>query len=115
MRQQQQQQRVRPGRQREALALRDACLLLAARHGAQREVGGAPVLEAGLGPFTVRLTQGGARRGLEVRHTGAGAGAGGAPALLELRWSGEGLEVVAFRRGAWEAELLGLAGRGSPR
>jgi hypothetical protein len=30
--------------------------------------------------------------------------------LLELRWSGEGLvEVVAFRRGAWERELLDLA------
>ncbi len=113
MRQQQQQQRVRPGRQREALALRDACLLLAARRGAQREVGGAPVLEAGLGPFTVRLTQGGARRALEVRHTGTGAGA--APVLLELRWSGDALEVVAFRRGAWEAELLGLTGRRPPR
>jgi hypothetical protein len=35
--------------------------------------------------------------------------------LLELRWSGDGLEVAAFRRGAWEAELLGLAGRGPPR
>jgi hypothetical protein len=90
-------------------------MLLAARRGAQREVGGAPVLEAGLGPLTVRLTQGGARRGLEVRHgdAGAGAGAGDAPVLLELRWSGEGLEVVAFRRGAWEAELLELA-RGAP-
>ena len=87
-------------------------MLLAARHGVQREVGGAPVLEAGLGPLTVRLTPGGARRWLEVRH--ADVGAGDAP-VLELRWSGEGLEVVAFRRGAWEAELLGLAGRGSPR
>ena len=80
-------------------------MLLAARHGAQREVGGTPLLEARLGPFTVRLTPGGASRGLKVRHVGAGA----APALLELRWSGEGLEVVAFRRSAWEAELLGLA------
>jgi hypothetical protein len=110
----QHQRRVTGGRQREALELRDACMLLAARHGAQREVGGAPVLEAGLGPLTVRLTQGGARRALEVRHADADAGAGDAP-VLELRWSGEGLEVVAFRRGAWEAELLGLAGRGSPR
>ena len=83
-------------------------MLLAARHGAQREVGGAPLLEARLGPFTVRLTPGGARRGLEVRH----GKAGDAPVLLELRWSGEGLEVVVFHRGAWEAELLNLAGRG---
>lgn len=105
----QQQRRVTGGRQREALELRDACMLLAARHGAQREVGGAPVLEARLGPFTVRLTPGGARRGLEVRHGDAGAGAGDAPVLLGLRWSGEGLEVVAFRRGAWERELLDLA------
>ncbi len=106
---------VATGPRRAALELRDACMLLAARRGAQREVGGAPVLEAGLGPLTVRLTQGGARRGLEVRHgdAGAGAGAGDAPVLLELRWSGEGLEVVAFRRGAWEAELLELA-RGAP-
>ena len=106
----QQQRRVTGGRQREALELRDACMLLAARHGAQREVGGAPVLEAGLGPLTVRLTQDGASRWLEVRH----GDAGDAP-VLELRWSRDGLEVVAFRRGAWEAELLGLAGRGPPR
>ena len=103
----QRQRPVATGRRREALELRDACMLLAARRGARREVGGAPVLEAGLGPFTVRLTQGGARRALEVRH----AGAGDAP-VPELRWSGDALEVVAFRRGAWEAELLGLAGRG---
>jgi hypothetical protein len=106
----QRQKPVATGRRGEALELRDACMLLAARHGAQREVGGAPVLEAGLGPLTVRLTPGGASRWLEVRH----AGAGDAP-VLELRWSRDGLEVVAFRRGAWEAELLGLAGRGSPR
>ncbi len=105
--QQRQQQRITTRRQQEALELRDACMLLAARHGTQREVGGAPVLEAGLGPFTIQLTPGGSRRALEVRHEGAGAG--DAP-VLELRWSGEGLEVVAFRRGAWEAELLDLAG-----
>ncbi len=107
----QRQRPVATGRRGEALELRDACMLLAARHGVQREVGGAPVLEARLGPFTVRLTQGGARRGLEVRH--GDAGAGDAPVLLELRWSGEGLEVVAFRRGAWERELLDLV-RGAP-
>ena len=110
--QQRQQRRITTGRQREALELRDACMLLAARHGTQREVGGAPVLEARLGPFTVRLTPGGSRRTLEVRH--ADAGASDAP-VLELRWSGEELELVAFRRGAWEAELLGLAGRRPPR
>ena len=104
--QQRHQRCVTAGPQRAALELRDACMLLAARHGAQREVGGAPLLEARLGPFTVRLTPGGSRRTLEVRH--ADAGAGDAP-VLELRWSGEGLEVVAFRRGAWERELLDLA------
>ena len=107
----QRQKPVATRRRRAALELRDACMLLAARHGAQREVAGAPVLEAGLGPFAVRLTQGGARRGLEVRH----GDADDAPVLLELRWPGEGLEVVAFHRGAWEAELLDLAGRGPPR
>jgi hypothetical protein len=55
-----------------------------------------------------RLTPGGARRWLEVRHADAGAGAGDAP-VLELHWSGDGLEVVAFRRGAWDGELLDLA------
>jgi hypothetical protein len=110
----QRQKPVATGRRGEALELRDACLLLAARHGVQREVGGAPVLEAGLGPLTVRLTPGGASRWLEVRHEGAGDAPVPVP-VLELRWSGEGLEVVAFRRGAWEAELLGLAGRGPPR
>ncbi len=110
--QQRQQRRITTQRQREALELRDACMLLAARRGTQREVGGAPVLEAGLGPFTIRLTPGGSRRALEVRH--ADVGAGNAP-VLELRWSGDRHEVVALRRGAWEAELLGLAGRGSPR
>jgi hypothetical protein len=109
--QQRHQRHVTAGPQRAALELRDACMLLAARHGAQREVGGAPLLEARLGPFTVRLTPGGARRGLEVRH----GEAGDTPVLLELRWSGERLEVVAFRRGAWEAELLGLAKHGPPR
>ena len=112
--QQRHQRRITTGRQREALELRDACMLLAARHGAQREVGGAPVLEAGLGPFTVRLTSEGSRRALAVRHADAGAGTGNAP-VLELRWSGQELEVVAFRRGAWEAELLGLAKHGPPR
>jgi hypothetical protein len=58
----QRQRPVATGRRGEALALRDACMLLAARRGVQREVGGAPVLETGLGPFTVRLTQGDARR-----------------------------------------------------
>ena len=110
--QQRHQRRITTGRQREALELRDACMLLAARHGTQREVGGGPVLEAGLGPFTVRLTPGGSRRALEVRH--ADAGAGNAP-VLELRWSGQELEVVVFRRGAWEAELLGLAKHEPPR
>jgi hypothetical protein len=45
----QRQRPVATGRRGEALELRDACMLLAARHGVQREVGGAPVLEAGLG------------------------------------------------------------------
>ena len=82
--QQRHQRHVTAGPQRAALELRDACMLLAARHGAQREVGGAPLLEARLGPFTVRLTPGGGRRGLEVRH----GEAGDTPVLLELRWSG---------------------------
>jgi hypothetical protein len=111
--QQRHQRRITTGRQREALELRDACMLLAARHGTQREVGGGPVLEAGLRPFTVRLTPGGSRRALEVRHADASAGTGNAP-VLELRWSGQEFEVVAFRRGAWEAELLGLAKHGPP-
>jgi hypothetical protein len=75
----QQQRRVTTGRQQEAVELRDACMLLAARHGTQREVGGAPVLEARLGPFTVRLTPGGApRAGGPERRRRRRAGTGAA-------------------------------------
>jgi hypothetical protein len=97
-------QRVMTKRRREVLELRDACLLLAARRGAQRELGGVPVLELCVGPFTIRLVPAGGRRGLQVWR----GDAAGAP-VLELRWSGDELEVVGLRRGAWEAELLALA------
>ena len=104
------------GRGRRARELRDACLLLVARHGLASRQGGAPATEVVLGPFRVRLTPSGARREVEVWHAGgaadAGAGAAGAK-VLSLRWSGEDFTVLGFRRGAWEQELLALGDRGA--
>ena len=99
------------GRGRRARELRDACLLLVARHGLASRQGGAPATEVVLGPFRVRLTPSGARREMDVWH--AGTGTGGAK-VLGLWWSGEDVvTVVGFRRGAWEQELLALGGRGA--
>ena len=55
------------GRMRQARELRDACLLLVARHGLASRQGGAPATEVVLDPFRIRLTPSGARR------VGAGA------------------------------------------
>ena len=101
------------GRGRQARELRDAGLLLVARHGLASRQGGAPATEVMLGPFRIRLTPSGARREVEVWHVDAGAGAGGAK-VLGLWWSGDDVvTVVGFRRGAWEQELLALGGRGA--
>ena len=83
------------GRGRRARELRDACLLLVARHGLASRQGGAPATEVVLGPFRVRLTPSGARREMDVWHAG-----GGGTKVLSLRWSGEDFTVVGFRRGA---------------
>jgi hypothetical protein len=96
------------GRMRRARELRDAGLLLVARHGVASRQGGAPVTEVVLGPFRIWLTPSGARRGMDVWHAGAGAAK-----VLSLWWSGEDFTVVGFRRGAWEQELLALGGRGA--
>ena len=98
------------GRMRRARELRDAGLLLVARHGVASRQGGAPVTEVVLGPFRIWLTPSGARREMDVWH--AGAGAGGAK-VLSVRWSGEDFTVVGFRRGAWEQERLALSHRGA--
>ena len=67
------QQRIMTGRQREILALRDACMLLVAQRGNQREVNGMPTMEVTFGPFTIWLLPEGARRRLDVWHAGAGS------------------------------------------
>jgi hypothetical protein len=85
------------GRQQQARELRDACMLLAARYGSQREIGGVPGMEVKRGPFTIRLTPSGERRELDVWAD-----------VLTLCWSGNKLDV-RFRRGEWEQELLSLA------
>ena len=101
------------GRGRRARELRDACLLLVARHGLASRQGGAPATEVVLGPFRIRLTPSGARREVEVWHAGGAAGAAGAK-VLGLWWAGEDVvTVVGFRRGAWEQELLALGDRGA--
>jgi hypothetical protein len=99
------------GRRRQVCALRDACLMLVARHGlASRQSGGAPVTEVVLDRFRIWLTPSGGRRELEVWYASA-AGA----RVLSLWWSGSGEDftVVGFRRGAWEQELLALDARGA--
>ncbi len=95
------------GRQQQARELRDACMLLAARHGSQRQMGSVPVMEIKGGPFTIRLTPSGERRELDVWVEGAGAAA-----VLTLCWSGDKLEIVRLRRGEWEQKLLSLARHG---
>jgi hypothetical protein len=104
------QQRIMTKRRREILELRDACMLLVAQLGNQREMNGAPAMEVTLGPFTIWLTPGGVRRKLDVWHASAGS-----TKVLDLGWSGDKLEIVSFRRGAWEQELLGLARRAPSR
>ena len=97
-------------RRRRARELRDACLMLVARHGlASQQGGGAPVIEVVLDPFLIRLAPPGARRQMDVWHAGTGGGA----KVLSLWWSGEDFTVVSFRCGAWEQELLGLGGHGA--
>ncbi len=104
------QQRIMTKRQREILELRDACMLLVAQCGNQREMNGAPIVEVTLGPFTIWLMPGGVHRKLDVWHASAGSAK-----VLDLGWSGDKLEIVSFRRGAWEQELLGLARRAPSR
>ena len=94
------------GRRRRARELRDAGLLLVARHGLASQEGGTPATEVVLDPFRVRLTPSGARREMDVWH------AGGAK-VLSLWWAGDDVTVVGFRRGAWEQELLALGDRGA--
>ena len=94
---------------RQARELRDACMLLAARHGFAAQRDGAHRTEVVLDPFRIWLTPSGGRREVEVWCTGAAT-----IKVLDLRWSGDGdLTVVSFHRGAWEQELLALAHRGA--
>jgi hypothetical protein len=94
---------------RQARELRDACMLLAARHGFAAQRDGVHLTEVVLEPFRIWLTPSGGRREVEVWRAGAGTAK-----VLDLRWSGGGdLTVVSFHPGAWEAELLALAHRGA--
>jgi hypothetical protein len=97
------------GRRRQARELRDACLMLVARHGAAIQQGGVPATEVARDPFQIRLTPSGARREMDVWH----AGTAGTAKVLSLWWSGEDFTVVGFRRGPWEQELLALDRRGA--
>jgi hypothetical protein len=99
---------------RQARELRDACLLLAARHGLAARRSGTHLTEVVLDPFRIWPTPSGGRREVAVWwHAG---GAGGGAKVLDLGWSGDDhLTVVSFQRGAWEQELLALArGEASP-
>jgi len=91
-------------RRQQARELRDACLMLVARHGLAGRPGGAPATEVALDPFRIRLTPSGARRGMDVWYPGAGGAK-----VLSMWWSGDDFTVISFRRGAWEVELPELA------
>src|SRR3954453_4650712 len=97
------------GRRRRGRELRDACLMLVARHGLASQQGGAPATAVERNPFRIRLTPLGARREMDIWHAGTGAGG----KVLSLWWSGEDFTVVGFRRGASEQEPLDLEGRGT--
>jgi hypothetical protein len=53
---------------RQARELRDACMLLAARHGFAAQRDGAHLTEVVLDPFRIWLTPSGERREVEVWH-----------------------------------------------
>ena len=94
---------------RQARELRDACLLLAARHSFAAQRDGSHLTEVVLDPFWIWLTPSGGRREVEVWRAGAGAAE-----VLDLRWSGgDDLTVVSFHRGAREHELLAVARDGA--
>ena len=101
--------KVRTEQRRQARELRDACMLLAARHGFAAQRDGAHLTEVVLDPFRIWLTPSGGRREVEVWRAGAAT-----IKVLDLRWSGDGdLTAVSFHRGAWEHELLALARGGA--
>jgi hypothetical protein len=86
------------GRMRRARELRDAGLLLVARHGLASRQGGAPATEVVLDPFRVRLTPSGARR-----EVGGGLARGrrqGAEPLVGGRRCRHGGRLPARRVGA---------------
>ena len=70
-------------RRRRARELRDACLMLVARHGLASRQGGAPATAVERDPFQIRLAPSGSRREMNVWHTGTGGGA----KVLSLWWS----------------------------
>ena len=96
--------KVQTEQRRQARELRDACMLLAARHGFAAQRDGAHLTEVVLDPFRIWLTPSGGRREVEVWRAGAATAK-----VLDLRWSGDGdLTVVSFNRGAWEASCSRL-------
>jgi hypothetical protein len=63
--------KVRTEQRRQAYELRDACMLLAARHGFATQRDGAHLTEVVLDPFRIWLTPLEGRREVEVWRTGA--------------------------------------------
>ena len=91
-------------RRQQARELRDACLMLVARHGLTSKQSGTPMTEVVLDPFRIWLTPSEARREMDVWYPGAGG-----TKVLSMWWAGDDFTVISFRRGAWEVELLELA------
>jgi hypothetical protein len=89
-----------------ALEVRDACLSLARRHGAERVVCDVSVLEASVGGFLIWFTA----WDQEVTGLDVWCPALGGSKLLDVLWAGEEFEVRIFKRMTeWVPELLAVA------
>lgn len=89
-------------RQEQAVRLRDVCLELVKTHGERRDMSGYVVTQVALKPFTIWLTPWRHQTSLDIWYDGAGK-------VLTLRLKDSDIDILGFRRGRWEGDLLTLA------
>lgn len=85
----------------QAVRVRDVCLELIKTHGQLREINGYVVTEIAVKRFTVWLVPWRHPATLDIWYEGAGK-------VLSLRHDESTLNILSFRRGKWEGELLEL-------
>src|SRR5689334_23149480 len=91
-------------RRERALNLKDATLRLAKEHGTEIEVSGYPIIEVELDVVRFWLSNLGGRHQLDIRSRDASGAK-----VFNASWSSDNdLEVISFRRGPWEDQLLGF-------